>query len=175
MESQKIVTSGKNQEDVLQVNDNANGSTETKISCEVNKTDPKIRHIDGYEVKKSFDQNKDKDGLFVGIVKKDGEESVMKAMDSSKTKMFEKEAANNECLSNDSPFTLKMTLCKPAQPDMGILELADKNTYKSYSYMILPFHKNGCLLDLLNSSLNQKEASPFISSEEVLPSDCPVY
>ena len=75
------------------------------------------RIIDGdYKVVWAFDSEKDKKGLFVGIVWHKIERCfyVIKAMGGSKLKELQIEAANNDYLDSGSCYTIKMISFKPA-------------------------------------------------------------
>ena len=128
------------------------------------------RIIDGiYQVVKAFDSEKDKKGLFVGLCKNmlDGRLYVIKAMGGSKAEMLHFEAANNEYLDGGSRYTVKMITFKPASPGMGILTLGNGEMYTTYSYMVIPYCKNGSLLRLLINSVEDKKPLSVLTQKKL--------
>lgn len=116
MESQGRYSSEINQEMVLIAPECSKGVTEVKVP-EEKKVELGGRIIDGiYRVVKAFDAEKDKKGLFVGIVRHmvDGNLYVIKAMGGSKISLLHKEVASNQHLTKDSRFTVKMISFKLA-------------------------------------------------------------
>lgn len=94
---------------------------------------------------------KDKDSVFVGVCRDllSGKEVVIKAAGGAKTEALEKESAVNSQLPVDVSEIVRMSAFKPAQASIGTFSLATGEEMSPYCYMVLPFHRNGTLLQAL--------------------------
>lgn len=72
---------------------------------------------------------------------------VLKLFLMEETKEFAKEVERNLRLL-DSPMLFKCTAYEFARPNMPLLVI-NNISYSSYNYLILPYCKNGTLIDLL--------------------------
>lgn len=93
---------------------------------------------------------KDKDSVFVGLCRDllSGKEVVIKAAGGAKAEALEKESAvNSQLPEHDVSEIVRMSAFK--QASKGTFSLATGEQMSPYCYMVLPYHRNGTLLQAL--------------------------